>query len=43
MAEFSTGGDIPENDKCLESWGQGYKVTHLAPSEGHVYHVLNDT
>jgi hypothetical protein len=37
VAEFSTAGTIPESDRSLESEGRGYKVMHLAPSEGRVY------
>ncbi|MEJ2736688.1 MAG: hypothetical protein P8189_24505 [Anaerolineae bacterium] len=37
VAEFSTAGSVPESDRCLELQSGGYKVMHLAPSEGRVY------
>lgn len=43
IAEFSTAGSIPESDRCLELQGKGYKVTHLAPSEGRVYRCATNS
>jgi hypothetical protein len=37
VADFSTAGNIPESDRCLELQGKGFSVRHLAPSEGRVY------